>query len=109
MDHHRLKSMLILFGLGIFVVGAAAAISGCGDDDGSDIACYYEERSTGCNDSVFGPWETSCADFPAWNYDNPTQACLNAYPPTDSHCEAGCCVSFEFRNVDPTPGTCAYY
>ncbi|UCD85481.1 MAG: hypothetical protein JSU92_04625 [Deltaproteobacteria bacterium] len=94
--------ILMLCGVGLFF-----ASCGNGDgDDGGDIACYYEGRHTGCNNSVWTDWEEGCADFPEWNYDSPAQACRDAYPSYDYYCEAGCCIDVEYRNVDPVSGSC---
>src|SRR5262245_20242079 len=91
-----------LAGLGLVLVAAAA----CGDEDPPDIACHYEERSTGCNNGTYGDWASHCADFPGWNYDDPSKSCLDAFTGSDDQCELSCCITVEYRNTTADRGKC---
>ena len=88
----------------LFVAVLAPACSG----EGTTIyACRYEERTTdGCDGYGFGPWESACYEFDADDYYiTPQEVCGNV---TESglHCQAGCCVDFDYQNVDLEPGGC---
>jgi len=93
-------------GMRIAELGALLALivlsPGC-DEEGADepFYCSYQERRTGCAPSSFGDWEQHCSivDFGISEALTPEEYCDQVYPPTDSHCEAGCCVDFEFAAV----------
>lgn len=78
------------------------ALTGCGGGDSDGYyTCSYEKRVTdGCDGYGFGDWEEYSFSFNADDYYiEPDQVCANVT--TDGvHCEAGCCVDAEFRNVD---------
>ncbi|MCA9608335.1 MAG: hypothetical protein KC619_22150 [Myxococcales bacterium] len=77
-------------------------VAACGEAvPRSDFYCTYESRRTSCSSSDFGPWTSECTlvDFEIRDDLTPDTFCAEAYPPTDTECAGGCCVSFEFRNV----------
>jgi hypothetical protein len=81
-------------------------VAGCGDGDGDSdgyFSCLFERRkTTGCDGQGFGSWESGCAryDFELREGLSREQACREYAPAGgDLHCQAGCCIRYEFRNV----------
>jgi hypothetical protein len=80
---------------------------GCGDDSGGYYACSYEQRRTeGCSATTWGSWAYECVDFNSDDYYiTPQEVCANLTS-DDLYCEAGCCIDYEHRSIDLSPGTC---
>ncbi|MBZ0120155.1 MAG: hypothetical protein IT378_03275 [Sandaracinaceae bacterium] len=75
---------------------------GCGGDvPRSNFYCSYEGRRTSCSSSSYGPWTAECTLVDTEIRDDltPDTYCALVYPPSDTECAGGCCISFQFRNV----------
>jgi len=93
----------------VLAFGALCLLGGCGggDEGSGQFACQYEERTTdGCDGYGFGAWESECTSFNADDYWISAQEVCSNITDGGVHCEAGCCVDFEFRNVVLTSGSC---
>ena len=87
---------------------ATLIIPACAGEGSTIYACSFEERTTdGCDGFGFGPWESECFEFDSEDYNiSPQEVCGNVTEP-GLHCQAGCCVDFDYQNVDLSNGTCS--
>lgn len=95
--------------VGAIVLGAAAVfIGGCGEEsDYGPLTCVYEESSTGCSGSGYGPWEEKCFDIDNPREDLTPETWCDAVVSDTTECASSCCVSFRFRNAVGYRGTCS--
>lgn len=91
----------------VLLCTAALLAPACTGEESTIYACQYEERTTdGCDGYGFGPWESVCYQFDSEDYYiTPQEVCGNVTEP-GLHCQAGCCVDFQYQNVNLSQGTC---
>ena len=100
------KERLALLAMGLVAFALIFSSCGGGGDGGGWYACSYESRHSGCGDSVFTDWVAECFSFNSEDLViSPEDACYG-FAQNDYHCEAGCCVTSQFRYADLSSGDC---
>lgn len=102
-NNQLLKLLMLVLAFGLMVA--------CSDeeDGGSIFHCSYEVSRTGCNDSVYSPYEQGCltVDSATLRDDvNVSTYCSDLYPSSDIYCASSCCISYKYRNVTQEGGAC---
>jgi hypothetical protein len=101
------KSLLLLALASVATAcGGGGGDSAGGSSGGTNYACSYESRHTGCNNSVYTAWTEGCFSFNSENYNiSPQQVCTNVTT-GGLACAAGCCITTQYQHVALNAGSC---
>lgn|GEM_PF-2467163 len=95
-----------LLAMGFLAFALVFSSCGGGGDGNGWYSCSYETRHTGCNNYDYTDWEAECVSINSEDYYiTPQEVCDNLTENTTT-CEAGCCVTSEFRDKTFAEGEC---
>lgn len=88
----------------LLIILTALMLVSCDEDEVNEcFQCSYDKRKSSCSSASFGAWESDISGsvFSEDIKEGLTKQgyCDLVYPSNDLACAAGCCVSFQFKNV----------